>query len=132
MSEIAASPTTASARGPVGETRSIGLSILWFVLTLGIYGIYWVYKTQEEMRRQTGEGLGGVLGLVIWILISPVSAFVIPSEIGHMYAKDGKTSPVSGWTGLWLFPFGFLIVPAIVWFVKVQGALNRYWPTAGT
>jgi hypothetical protein len=84
------------------------------------------------MKQQTGEGLGGVLGLVIWILISPVSAFVIPSEVGHMYAKDGKTPPVSGWTGLWLFPFGFLLVPAIVWFVKVQGALNRYWPTAGS
>jgi hypothetical protein len=101
-------------------------------VTFGLYGWYWAYKTQEEMKQQTGEGLGGVLGLVIWILISPVSAFVIPSEVGHMYAKDGKTPPVSGWTGLWLFPFGFLLVPAIVWFVKVQGALNRYWPTAGS
>lgn len=35
--------------------------------------------------------------------------------------------PMSGWTGLWLFPGGILIIPAIVWFVKVQGALNRYW-----
>jgi hypothetical protein len=34
---------------------------------------------------------------------------------------------MSGWTGLWLFPGGILIIPAIVWFVKVQGALNRYW-----
>jgi hypothetical protein len=23
-----------------------------------------------------------------------------------------------------------LIIPAIVWFVKVQGALNRYWEDA--
>jgi hypothetical protein len=30
-------------------------------------------------------------------------------------------------SGLWLFPGEFLVVPAIVWFVKVQGALNRYW-----
>ena len=36
-------------------------------------------------------------------------------------------APVSGWTGLWLFPFGVFIIPAIVWFVKTQGALNRYW-----
>ena len=116
-----------AAAAPAGRERGIGMSILLFVVTIGFYGWYWAYKTQEEMRRQTGEGLGGVLGLVIWILISPVSAFVIPSEVGHMYAKDGKTSP-----GLWLFPFGFLLVPAIVWFVKVQGALNRYWPTAGS
>ena len=48
-----------------------------------------------------------------------------------MYRKDGRESPVTGWTGLWLFPFGFLIVTAIVWFVKVQGALNDYWEAKG-
>ena len=47
-----------------------------------------------------------------------------------MYARDGKTHPVTGWTGLWLFPGAILIVPAIVWLVKVQGALNRYWAAA--
>jgi hypothetical protein len=98
-----------------------------FIITLGIYSLYWVYKTQEETKQRTGEGLGGVLGLVIWIVISAVSAFVIPSEIGKMYQKDGKQPPITGWTGLWLFPFGWLIIPAIVWFVKVQGSLNRYW-----
>jgi len=34
---------------------------------------------------------------------------------------------MTGWTGLWLFPGAILIIPAIVWFVKVQGALNSYW-----
>ena len=59
MSDMAAStPATASTRGPVGETRSIGLSILWMILTLGIYGIYWVYKTQEEVKRFSGNGSG--------------------------------------------------------------------------
>jgi hypothetical protein len=113
--------------GPLGQRRGIGFGILLFVVTFGLYGWYWVYKTQEEMRQHTGEGLGGVLGLVVWILIGAVSAFVIPSEVGKMYARDGRQPPITGWTGLWLFPFGILVVPAIVWFVKVQGALNRYW-----
>jgi len=113
--------------GSRGHRRGVGLGILLFVITFGFYGWHWVYKTQEEMKQHTGEGLGGVLGLVIWILISPVSAFVIPSEVGRMYTRDGQSPPVTGWTGLWLFPFGFLVIPAIVWFVKVQGSLNRYW-----
>jgi hypothetical protein len=113
-----------------GRPRGIGVSMLLFVVTFGFYGWYWAYKTHEEMRRRTGDGLGGVLGLVVWILISAVSAFVIPSEVGKMYARDGKTPPVTGWTGLWLFPGAILLVPAIVWFVKVQGALNRYWTSA--
>jgi hypothetical protein len=115
--------------GPRGHRRGIGLGILLFVITFGFYGWYWVYKTQEEVKQHTGEGLGGVLGLVIWILISPVSAFVIPSEVGKMYTRAGQSPPVTGWTGLWLFPFGIFLIPAIVWFVKVQGSLNRYWPS---
>jgi len=44
-----------------------------------------------------------------------------------MYRQDGRVPPFSGWTGLWvLLP----IIGAIVWFVKVQGALNRYWESA--
>jgi hypothetical protein len=121
---------TAVNTGPIGRPRGVGFGILLFIITLGLYGWYWAFKTQEELKQRTGDGLGGVIGLVIWIIINPVSAFVIPSEIRHMYARDGKQPPVTGWTGLWLFPFGFLVIPAIVWFVKVQGALNRYWESA--
>lgn len=112
---------------PLGTPRSIGICILLFIVTLGFYGWYWAYQTHEEMKRASGEGLGGVLGLVIWILIGAVSAFVIPAEVKRMHELAGKPSPVSGWTGLWLFPFGVFVIPAIVWFVKVQGALNRFW-----
>lgn len=38
---------------------------------------------------------------------------------------------MTSWTGLWFFPGGILISPAIVWFVKVQGALNPYWESKG-
>jgi hypothetical protein len=116
-----------SNTGRVGQPRGIGLGILLFVVTLGFYGWFWVFKTQDEIKQHTGQGLGGVLGLVVWILISAVSAFVIPSEVGKMYSQDGRATPITGWTGLWLFPGGIFIIPAIVWFVKVQGALNRYW-----
>jgi len=124
---------TASAqavpRGQPGETRSIGKSILLAIVTLGIYGIYWTYKTQDEIKRYSGNGVGGVLGLVIYLVISPVTFFVVPSEVRYMYEDlDGGTSPVRGTTGLWiLLPFA----GPIVWFVKVQGALNRYWESKG-
>jgi hypothetical protein len=120
---------TTPARGPVGETRSIGLSILWFILTLGIYSFYWVYKTHEEIKRYSGNGIGGVLGLVIWLLISPVTFFVVPSEARWMYEDlDGQTSPVRGITGLW---FLLPLIGSLIWFVRVQGALNRYWESKG-
>ena len=113
--------------GPLGQPRGVGFGILMYIITLNFYSWYWVYKTQEEVKQHAGDGLGGVLGLVVWIIISPVSAFVIPSEIGRMYQKDGQHAPVTGWTGLWLFPGAILIIPAIVWFVKIQNSLNTYW-----
>jgi amino acid transporter len=125
----AAAPlATGGSAGSFGETRSIGLSILWFVITLGIYGIYWSYKTLEEMKVHTGEGIGGVVGIVIYLVIVPVLWFVIPSEVGQMYRRDNREAPVRGLTGLWwLLP----LVGWVVWFVKVQGALNRYWESKG-
>jgi hypothetical protein len=123
--------STSGNTGPLGSPRGIGFGILLFIVTIGFYSWYWVFKSQEEVKQHSGEGIGGVVGLVIWILLSIVSAFVIPSEVGKMYKKDGQEPPVTGWTGLWLFPGAILIIPAIVWFVKVQGALNHYWTGKG-
>ena len=78
--------STTRPSGPLGNPRGIGFAILIFIVTIGLYSLYWVFKTQEEVKEHSGIGVGGVLGLVIWILVNPVS-----------------------------------------WFVKIQGALNRYW-----
>ena len=72
---------TEPQRGAVGNTRSIGLSILWAILTLGIYTFIWTYKTQEEVKRYSGNGVGGVIGLVIYILISPVTFFIVSDTV---------------------------------------------------
>ena len=124
-----AAPAAGRQRGPLGNPRSIGLSILWTILTLGIYAAIWTYKTHEEIKRYSGNGVGGVVGLVIFLVISPVTLFVVPSEVRSLYEDvDGGASPVRGLTGLWaLIP----LVGAFIWFFKVQGALNRYWESKG-
>jgi hypothetical protein len=116
--------TTASNTGPLGKPRGIAFAILIFIITLGIYSLYWVFKTQDEVKNHSGQGVGGVLGLVIYIVVSPVTWFLVPSEVGKMYTQDGRPAPFTGWTGLWLL---LPIIGAFVWFIKIQGALNRYW-----
>ena len=130
MSESVPSPAVEATQvGQLGHTRSIGKSILLAIVTLGIYPIVWVYKTHNEIKRYSGNGVGGVLGLVIYLVISPVTYFVLPSEVRWMHEDlDGGTSPVRGKTGLWIL---LPLVGPIVWFVKVQGALNRYWESKG-
>jgi hypothetical protein len=113
-----------STTGPLGQQRGVGFVILMSIVTLGIYTLYWIYKTSEEIKLHSGIGVGGVLGVVIWLVFSPVMAFETPSEIGKMYRADGREAPFSGWIGLWwILP----LIGFIVWLVKVQGALNRYW-----
>ena len=116
--------TQPSTSGPLGQPRGIGFAILLAIVTLGIYTLYWVFKTQDEVKEHSGIGVGGVVGLVIYIVLSPVTWFLIPSEIGKMFKADGRTAPFTGWMGLW---FLLPIIGAFVWFIKIQGALNGYW-----
>ena len=117
-------PARATSGGELGRPRGVAFVILITIVTLGIYHLYWTYKTFEEMKSHTGEGIGGVLGLVIAIVFNPVIWFVAPSEVGKMYRRDGRSAPMTGWTGLWIL---LPLIGFIVWTVKIQGALNRYW-----
>jgi hypothetical protein len=117
--------------GPIGRVRGTGVSILLCVVTLGIYALVWYYAVHEEMKRHTGNGLGGGLALVIAIFLGFVSPFLTSSEVGNLYERMGWAKPVSGTTGLWYLPGAFIIVGPIVWFVKTNGALNAYWRSLG-
>lgn len=118
--------------GPVGQVRDTGTCILLCIVTLGFYSLYWFYKTHDEMKRHTGTGLGGGLGLLLGFLVSIVMYFLTPSEVNGMYERRGMRSPVSGVTGLWALLLGwFFGLGLIIWFVKVNGALNAYWRSQG-
>ena len=122
-------PASSTSTGPrPGEkVREPVAVIIFSIITLGIYHVYWIYQVFRELKERTGEGIGPIIGLVLAILINPVNWFVLPSEVGNMYAAAGKEKPVSGVTGFWnLIP----LIGFIIWVVKVQGALNRAWQGA--
>ena len=126
------SGSMAPGGAPIGKIRNTGTCVLLCVLTLGIYSIVWWYQTHDEMKRHTGEGLGGGLALVLSILVGIVMPFLTASEVGRMYQRRGQQAPVTGATGLWYLLLGwFFLVGAVVWFVKVNGALNAYWRSQG-
>ena len=121
----------AQPTGPAGTVRGTGVAMLLFVVTLGIYGLYYYFVTHEEMRKHSGEGVGGALGLVISVLVGFVSPFVLSHEVGELYARQGRAKPVSAVTGLWAVLGWVILVGPIVWFVKTNGALNAYWRSVG-
>ena len=115
-------------KGPIGQARPVGLTILLTIVTCGIYGLYWTYMTFEELKQHNNKGLGGVVALIIGIFVGIVNYFVLPAEIQTTYQEDGRASPVSPILGLW---FLLPIVGAIIWYVKVQHALNDFWMSKG-
>jgi hypothetical protein len=117
--------------GPIGRMRPTGMTILLFFVTLGIWGFVWYYQVHEEMKRHSGEGLGGVLALLIAILFGLVMPFLTSNEVGLLYERRGQERPVSALTGLWFFPGIFILVGPFVWFVQTNNALNAYWESLG-
>ena len=117
---------------PIGEARPTGICILLFIVTFGIYGLYWYYRVHDDMKRHTGTGLGGGIALLLAILVGIVMPYITSSEVGQLYTSRGKQPPVTGVTGLWYFPGSLIIVGPIVWFVKTNGALNAYWRSVGS
>lgn len=117
--------------GPVGKVRSTGTCILLFIVTLGIYGWVYYYKTHDEMKQHSGQGIGGAIALILAIFISIVNPYLLSAEVGNLRKLRGQEQRVSGATGLWYFPGIFILVGPIVWFVKTNGALNDYWVSQG-
>lgn len=124
--DIASPPGVSSAvYGTIGRQRPIGKQVMLAIVTFGLYGVYWAYVNHDEVKQHTGDGVGGALGAVIYVVAGIVTLFLLPLEIKKMYERDGKTSPVGPATAFWVLLF---VIP---WYVKCQSALNDYWASKG-
>ena len=121
-------PPGGPAAGPLGQPRSIGKMILLAIVTLGSYTYIWTWRTHEEYKRYTNDGVGGWLGVVIYFILAPVTMFLVANETQKLYERENEQPPVRTILGLW---FLLPLIGNIIWFVKVQGALNEFWTRRG-
>lgn len=106
-----------------------GLNILLMIVTCGVWGAVWSWKTHGDLKRYNGDGIGELAGLLLGLFISVVIMFTAPNEIQKMYERDGRQSPVSTLLGLW---FLLPIIGNFIWYFKVQDALNDFWLSKGS
>jgi hypothetical protein len=118
---------TAVPHGPKGKPRPIALSIILAFLTLGIFTLFWTYRTHQEIKAYSGAGLGGPIGLLIYVFLTPATGFLLAGEVRTMCDTYDRPCRVSALTGLWLL---LPLIGALVWFDRVQGDLNGFWATA--
>lgn len=116
------------ATRPLGKRRSPGLVILLTIVTCGVWAVVWAYQNGDELQRFSGKGLGGVVHLIVTILLSPVTMFTLANEVEVLYRDDGQEPPITTLWGLW---FLLPIIGNLVWYLRIQEAINDYWTAHG-
>jgi Domain of unknown function (DUF4234) len=106
-----------------------GLNILLYIVTCGIWGIFWSYRTHDDLQKHNGDGLGGGVAAVLAVFVSPAIMFTVPMEMEKAYQRRGWQSPESAMLGLW---FLLPIIGQFIWYLKVQRGLNAYWQAMGS
>ena len=67
-----------------GAFYNTGLVITLMIITLGIWGIFWTYRTNEDLKVYNRDGLGGVLGVVLYIILGVVLNYMRPDLMQPM------------------------------------------------
>jgi hypothetical protein len=104
-------------------------NILLYIVTCGIWGIFWSYRTHDDLQKHNGDGLGGGIAVILAIFVSPAIMFTVPMEMEKAYQRRGWQSPESAMLGLW---FLLPIIGQFIWYTKVQRGLNAYWQAMGS
>ena len=109
----------------LGRPRGVIRHIVLFVFTLGdlrlVLGVQGLQGREDEDRARARAASWACFSGSCSCRSAPSS---FPGRSGECTSEQGWTRRSVHATGLWLFPFGLLIVPAIVWFWKVQTALE--------
>jgi Domain of unknown function (DUF4234) len=113
----------------VGRPSNPGTVVLLTIVTFGIYALIWTYRQHEDIKRYSGNGVGGALGLVLYIFTGAIATFfMLPVEVEQLYKNEGQQSPVQWTIGWW---FLLPIVGNFIWYFKMQDALNAFWQQRG-
>jgi len=129
-----APPQYVAPPGPVPESMGEIFykptpNILLYIVTCGIWGVVWSYRTHDDLQKHNGDGIGGVVALILAIFVPFVVMFTVPMEVERSYQRRGWQSPESTLLGLW---FLLPIVGQFIWYLKIQRALNAYWVAMGS
>ncbi len=107
----------------VGKERPFGLVVLLYVVTFGIYGIYWHYKAHSEVYKQfelakegKDEGIVWlILGLVLFQPLLWVYQWMFVSNVRYVRERLGFRKNLSGGGFLGLsIPGGILFAIGLV------------------
>ena len=71
------------------KKRSLGMMILLWIVTFGIYPLYWFVKFQVELKEKTKEGFGGLGHFLMLIFTFGIYYIYWQYAAGKRLAKLG-------------------------------------------
>jgi hypothetical protein len=123
---------TVTIRGQTYPRRSPLVVLGLVLITLGIYGFYWYYKVNEEIKRYTGDqtispsrSLLAVIPGFLLIVPPFIAYYNTANHIVRMQEQRGLGSQIS--------PALVVILGLVIWIgmaAYVQEHLNRVWDSA--
>jgi len=90
----------------IGTKRSPEKVIGLWVISLGLYGIYWLSQTFSELQKNRQQGISGRSYALLAILMPPLAlsaCWLLPAYVGRLYAENGKLEQISSCWGAILF-----------------------------
>ena len=104
---------------------ALGVALCW-----GMYGP--TLSNARSPNREWGPFKPyvfiGVAYLVLTIFISPITMFLMANEVEKLYLDAGEQPRITTLWGLW---FLLPLIGNIIWYVRIQNAINEFWQARG-
>lgn len=103
------------------QQRSLGKQVLFFIVTLGLYGLYWWYTTLNQLNDGTSAEFNPMMRLLG--LLAGVTVILIPVSLYVLWKTCNDAEAVSSQSGVVLF-IVFLFISPLGWY-WVQSGINE-------
>ena len=100
--------------------RTIGLIILFSIITFGIYGIWYFSKFSNDLKDKSGEGFGGVGTFFVCMFTFGIYAIYLNYATGKRLFKVGVTDKDNSTLYLILCFIGLAWVNSILWQLAIN------------
>ncbi|MDF1880823.1 DUF4234 domain-containing protein [Sulfurimonas sp. MAG313] len=90
----------------VGIKRSPEKVIGLWIVSFGLYGIYWLAQTFSELQKYRKQGISGGSYALLAVIFPPLAlsaCWLLPSYVGKLYEENGKYEEIGSYWGSILF-----------------------------
>ena len=88
--------------------------------------VVYEWRGAEELSARAASA--AIAYLLFTIFFVPVTMFLMANEVEQMYVDAGEQPRITTLWGLW---FLLPLIGNIIWYVRIQNAINEFWQARG-